>query len=305
MENASDQRPRRRGLRSEKSETIEKNDNEHREVVWPEFIEHSATDYPTTQHMFAAIRKEILHAISPAEITYSSIPRDWGALIADFIDNNRETEVSRSQISYNSLLKTLVIRTMPVLVHECHTSWVIRVQRRWEPLNLVTSDHLDNIDVYTNNLQERFAGQYLHSRKIPDLCIKSDDEYHPSFVIEVGWSESHKRLLEDMRLWLEGGAPHVKTVMVIKFTLKKKTNIVRGTAELWSRNPAGRPVRTQKVDIFPATTSGASLHVSAGDLFGAALPQGLPANTALPFDIDLLRVQARKQLLHMSMVEAT
>lgn len=94
MEDASDQRPRRRGLRSEKSE---KNDNEHREVVWPEFIEHSATDYPTTQHMFAAIRKEIINTNSPAEITYSSIPSDWDALIADFIDNNRETEVSRAQ----------------------------------------------------------------------------------------------------------------------------------------------------------------------------------------------------------------
>lgn len=96
-------------------------------------------------------------------------------------------------------------------------------------------------------MQERFAGQYLNSRKIPDLCIKSDDEYHPSFVIEVGWSESHKRLLEDMRLWLEGGDPHVKTVMVIKFTKKKKTNIVRGIAELWARNPAGRPVRQQQL----------------------------------------------------------
>lgn len=42
---------------------------------------------------------------------------------------------------------------MPVLVHECHTSWVIRVQRRWERLNLVTPDHLDNVDVYTNNRQ--------------------------------------------------------------------------------------------------------------------------------------------------------
>jgi hypothetical protein len=52
-----------------------------------------------------------------------------------------------------------------------------------------------------------FGGQWLGSRKRPDLAIEvrnADGEYDIKFVLKVGLSESYDQLVEDARLWLEG-----------------------------------------------------------------------------------------------------
>ncbi|RHZ54212.1 hypothetical protein CDV55_102387 [Aspergillus turcosus] len=293
MEELSDQRPRRPGLRSETSAKAQS------EAVWPQLIHHPASEYQTEQHMFTHILKEIKNTKFPAEITYHSVPSEWGALIADHIDKHEYTESSNAKVSFNNIAKKLVIRIMPTRVHACHNDWVHRVYRQWIRQNLVTLDHLDNIRTFTDNTQERFAAPYANSRKIPDLCIMPDNQYQPSFVIEVGWSESHERLMDDMKLWMEGGAPYVKNVLIIKWAMNANTKEVRGKAELYARDPAGNPYCSQQSVLFPATITGNSLYITAGDLFGPLLPQGVAATTLLPLSMDILRQEARDAMVHM------
>jgi hypothetical protein len=111
--------------------------------------------------------------------------------------------------------------------------------------------------------------------------------------------------MEDMRLWMVGGHPYVKIVIIIKFALRRRSNEVTGKVGLYVPDAAGNPVLQQEAVIFPANATGVSLHITAGDLFGSALPQGLAANTALPLSIDSLRDEAGKQLVHMGMIPAT
>lgn len=98
--------------------------------------------------MLSNIRKEILHTNHSAEITYFSVPPDWGTLIVDSIESHEDTEASNARISYNNVAETIIIRIMPTRLHECHSHWLHRVHRDWLRQNLVTLDQLDNIRVF-------------------------------------------------------------------------------------------------------------------------------------------------------------
>lgn len=89
-----------------------------------------------------------------------------------------------------------------------------------------------------------------------------------------------------------GGRPYVKIVLVVKFARRGRTSKVTGKVGLYVPDSAGNPVLQQEAVIFPANATGISLQITAGDLFGSALPQGLAANTALPLNIDMLRDEA-------------
>ncbi|KAH2187862.1 hypothetical protein KXV73_004588, partial [Aspergillus fumigatus] len=91
-----------------------------------------------------------------------------------------------------------------------------------------------------------FATPYGNSRKIPDLCIVPDNQYQPSFVVEIGWTESHRRLTDDMRLWMVGGRPYVKIVLVVKFARRGRTSKVTGKVGLYVPDSAGNPVLQQE-----------------------------------------------------------
>jgi hypothetical protein len=245
MGDPTPQKPQRRsGLRSEK---------EQREVVWPEFIHHSATEFRTPQQMFSDIRKKILNTNHSAEITYSSVPPDWGTLIVDSIDSHEDTERSNAKINYNTVTQTVRIRIMPTLLHECHGNWMRNVEDDWREQNLVTGRQLRNLTMLMSPLQSRFTGPYANSRKEPDYCLKPANEYQPSLVIEMGWTESHRELMEDMRLWMVGGHPYVKIVIIIKFALRRRSNEVTGKVGLYVPDAAGNPVLQQEAVsiVFP------------------------------------------------------
>ncbi|GIC87672.1 uncharacterized protein Aud_004061 [Aspergillus udagawae] len=99
--------------------------------------------------------------------------------------------------------------------------------------------------------------------------------------------------------------PYVNVVVIIMYARKGNTSQVEGKAELYVRDADGNPALQYEATIFPATQSECSLGISAGDLFGPVLPQGLQANTVLPLSIDNLRSQAHDAMVHMDMVPAT
>jgi hypothetical protein len=88
-----------------------------------------------------------------------------------------------------------------------------------------------------------------HERTL--LLYHARHQYQPSFVIEVGCSESHRWLVDDMRLWMMGGRPHVKIVLIIKFARTTRTNEVTGKAELYVCDVSGNPFCQQKAASSP------------------------------------------------------
>jgi hypothetical protein len=69
----------------------------------------------------------------------------------------------------------------------------------------------------------------------------------------MGWTESHRELMEDMRLWMVGGHPYVKIVIIIKFALRRRSNEVTGKVGLYVPDAAGNPVLQQEAVsiVFP------------------------------------------------------
>lgn len=69
----------------------------------------------------------------------------------------------------------------------------------------------------------------------------------PTIVVESGWSESRKKLHDDMRIWINGGRPFIQMVFVIKWTRGSgsNNNLVRGDIEIFRLGTAG-PISVQK-----------------------------------------------------------
>lgn len=59
----------------------------------------------------------------------------------------------------------------------------------------------------------------------------------PCVVLEVSFMESWPKLQEDKDLWLQGGAPHVNVVLLVKWD-KQSNGQVAGYLEIYRRGCA-------------------------------------------------------------------
>jgi len=74
------------------------------------------------------------------------------------------------------------------------------------------------IEVVRNQRFFVFNGVHEGSEKVPDVALQvtnNKGKMEVKFVVEVGVSETHQKLVEDARLWLEG-TKTVSLVMLIK-----------------------------------------------------------------------------------------
>jgi hypothetical protein len=94
-----------------------------------------------------------------------------------------------------------------------------------------------------------FAPPYASSRKKPDQCILPGGLAMPTVVIESGWSKSRPHLLQDMKLWLQGGRGTVQLVFIFNWS-KVTGNRVKGVVELYNLNQAGNENLIQAVVII-------------------------------------------------------
>ncbi|KAL4915114.1 hypothetical protein BDW62DRAFT_189276 [Aspergillus aurantiobrunneus] len=72
-----------------------------------------------------------------------------------------------------------------------------------------------------------------------------------TLVVDVGWSESTPRMLDDMNLWLVG-EDTVLAVLIVEWKRVGDTNRVTGTAECYTRDSTRMPIRRQREQVFPA-----------------------------------------------------
>lgn len=79
-----------------------------------------------------------------------------------------------------------------------------------------------------------FGGAYRGSMKEPDSCILPRRLSLPTIVLEAGWSETWTKLHVDDSLWIQGGAPHVNVLLLIKWT-KASGQRVTGRLEVWRK----------------------------------------------------------------------
>ncbi|PKX99080.1 uncharacterized protein P174DRAFT_468478 [Aspergillus novofumigatus IBT 16806] len=77
------------------------------------------------------------------------------------------------------------------------------------------------------------CGCLLPSREVQRTAVYN--QYRPSFVIEAGWSDSHRRLIEDKRVWMVGDRPYVRITLIVKFTQNDRTNLAHECHFHWMR----------------------------------------------------------------------
>ena len=92
---------------------------------------------------------------------------------------------------------------MPTAIHEsiqpCFTRAIIKAE-------IDLPDDAQCICVYNQHMN-KFEGQYFGSDKTADLAVQitdTDGELETKLVVEMGFSEKHEDLIQDIRLWLKG-----------------------------------------------------------------------------------------------------
>ncbi|KAE8316639.1 hypothetical protein BDV41DRAFT_561942 [Aspergillus transmontanensis] len=139
-----------------------------------------------------------------------------------------------------------------------------------DAFNFTTAEDIINSKLdKTENKVHRHQGVYQGSVKQPDHFLRVDADPDARIVMESGWSESFPHLQSDKDLWMKGNAK------------------MKGTAEIWRRDPTGNLVLTT-MTIFPAPTPlphNELIQITKGDLFGLALLPGQAAGTVIDLGI--------------------
>ena len=126
------------------------------------------------------------------------------------------TCLSWPSISFNSRSCTGIIQWMPSPVHEILASPFIRSDT--VATQDLRSEIARQIDVVGSQKVGAFKGAYKGSKKEPDVLFKYKGQDHKvlyTAVVEIGFAETYKELIDDVKLWIEGNRD-IRTVILIK-----------------------------------------------------------------------------------------
>jgi hypothetical protein len=98
----------------------------------------------------------------------------------------------------------------------------------------------------------KFRGRWEVSEKRPDLAnqvLNANERFEIKWVLEVGFSETYEKLVEDVQLWLEGN-PKVSMVTLVKFCETPKYRCPISLDEDDGINPEGLgiPLNLEAID---------------------------------------------------------
>ncbi|KAJ5550827.1 hypothetical protein N7461_005525 [Penicillium sp. DV-2018c] len=125
--------------------------------------------------------------------------------------------------------------------------------------------------------------------------------------MESGWSESFPRLLDDLNLWLVGGAGAVNAAIILQWQTIPGTNRVGwGLAELYTPDVTGTPVMRQRELVFPAPPQSQTqeFRFTRRMLFTSTIFPGRNPDDVITLKLDHLRVVATDGLSLMGLVPA-
>ncbi|KAK1142294.1 hypothetical protein N8T08_008039 [Aspergillus melleus] len=272
----------------------------HEQITTP------ASAFQTENELLSQIVAGVIQRAPHKELVYTGVEPAWGSHIVRSLNVHEDEESACSRLHYNSVTKVLWVRLMPTAIHACHQLWVQNENYNWMVSGQLTLEELKKLRTKVGMPIRTFKPPYDQSCKEPDLFIRPGAQRLPSVVVETGWDEAYSRLRNDVDLWLLGGKPYVKVVMLLKWT-KTADSKVEGSIEVYSRDLTGTPAKRQSEVVFPAETeedAAASLNLTRGELFGEVDTPGKDPNDVFQLSIKSLRTVARNALQIMRLSPA-
>ncbi|KAE8332771.1 hypothetical protein BDV39DRAFT_199769 [Aspergillus sergii] len=232
----------------------------------------------TTQQLSDGLKNEITTTrnVPAAYIEVEGVAPEFGCLVAKKLCDDGEVERHRVIISCNPIAKMLSMKLPPV-THAGVFAWACYKLFCGATSGFFTSPELWDISLCTS-LRETVDMPYtMFAFAVTGM---------PSVVVECGQSKSWLRLLEDKALWLDGGAPYVNAVLLMKWSVTG--NKVAGYLELHRRSGV-----SPRLQIFLAPPLGAPVQTLAfkrQDFYPVGqIPAGRHPNDIWLWDIDNLR----------------
>ncbi|KAJ5363727.1 uncharacterized protein N7496_009440 [Penicillium cataractarum] len=212
---------------------------------------------------------------------FTEIPSEFNPSEADF-----------SRITWDSKFAILRVK-MPTEGHDLAQTWIQHsLYLEWMERTKTISPHEASLlQVQVGTTLELPTSPFTKSKKQPDCFLRPlGSSSLPPIVLEVGWSESRPRLIEDMELLLQGGGGQIQVVILINWSLRQNKTKVAGTVELWRLGQNGQPSLQQSESIFPSpnTLQPQHLEVTFGEVFQSQLLPSRNSSDKLYLDIDLL-----------------
>ncbi|PYH39101.1 uncharacterized protein BO87DRAFT_437955 [Aspergillus neoniger CBS 115656] len=256
----------------------------------------------TPQQLFYYLKDRILQANGPDYLEMEGIPPATGHLVARSLSEDGDVERKSVIMGYNSITQTFSVN-MPNGLHNCCLSWATEQHKDAFMQGFFAPGEARHVRLCGTDRFDNFLPPYTASYKEPDAFIinPASGSPLPSIVTESGYSESVRKLYDHKDLWLQGGAPHVNVVILLKW-YKRIRNRIAGWVELHRRG-VGVPLR---ITLFPAPPSGTPpqhLTLFRSDLYpGGVVPAGRNANDAWEWSIDILREHARDAMRREGLV---
>jgi len=158
----------------------------------------------------------------------SPSPPKWQTVLTDWVSvtiplpifkewNGKFKDWDHLHYEYDVSTERLLIKCMPSNIHESIPSNFL-VQVGLETLNLSDSaQEALRTGSSTNFNGFNYPNMNKGAKKEADAYLKVQSRRHPAVVVESGWAESERDLLEDARLWLLGTSPPVARVILVNY----------------------------------------------------------------------------------------
>ncbi|KAL4947153.1 hypothetical protein BDW69DRAFT_178951 [Aspergillus filifer] len=178
-------------------------------------------------------------------------------------------------MTYNSHTRKLIARIAKPNIFDIPRQWLnIEMEKMLKSdfLSRVEKSQLAGWDWLRSVYFDFFTGPYTDSRKSASwhLTPNSPPNRLPSIVAQTGWAEDLPNLLEDMELWLQGGYPHVKLVLLFAWSEQEESTACE--IGVYERTSAGTTRERFHATVPPHTgdvEEHSGIPIMRSDLFGA------------------------------------
>ncbi|KAJ5188749.1 hypothetical protein N7491_005070 [Penicillium cf. griseofulvum] len=196
--------------------------------------------------------------------------------------------------------KVLTLK-MPSYTHEAPHAWFVQALLRWSTNGQLTPAEYLGVMITPSPRVTASNPPYTGDQKEPDTFIthiESPSLHEPRIVIEVGFGQTCRSLVEDAKLWLEGVGASVRKVLLVKFFQRRQG--VSGIIELWGRNSTGTAYMIWNNRIFPVHGPfERPIYLTKDDLLNGAIASSSQGTDRLEFDITSLREIITKMGLNL------
>ncbi|KAJ6264514.1 hypothetical protein Dda_0661 [Drechslerella dactyloides] len=232
------------------------------------------------------LRAVITDGVQDELLTFEGVDRDLALKCYDSLSTPQLRD-HKLRFSYDSSSQTLTVFAMPSNEHECVADWLVKCWGTWLLEGLLPRSSMLDLSMMGSPKQDKFAGRFEGSIKLPDYCFKMRGLPFPTVVLETGMSESYAKLLRDKDIWITGSAGFTKVVLLVKIT--RGSGGVTAFLELWRTNSC-----PHRITVLPEPDQSREPQqdpvLTLQDLYGdCEVPAGTNADQELPLYLGWLR----------------